>query len=119
MSLVCTIHGIVGVDNGRAYQYAEKKRFRIHDGHLPMPDNDLPVHVLTFGGDPVPMDDGVYVVNGRLICAQNPEVQAPRPILQLFLNDVLSFPICYYKSLPSFKFVLFRTSAGVLLFIEC
>ena len=91
MSLVCTIHGIVGIDNSRAYQYAEKKRFWIHDGHLPMPDNDLPVHVLTFGGDPVPMDEGVYVVNGRLICAQNPEVQAPQPILQLFLNDVLSF----------------------------
>jgi hypothetical protein len=91
MSLACTIHGIIGIDNGRAYQYGEKKRFWLHDGHLPMPDNDLSVRVMTFGGDPVPLDDGVYVVNGRIICAQNPETPASQPILQLFLNDVHSF----------------------------
>ena len=41
MSLACRI---IGVDNSRTYQYTEKKRFWLHDGHLPMPDNDLSVH---------------------------------------------------------------------------
>ena len=35
MSLACRI---IGINNSRAYQYTEKKRFWLHDGHLPMPD---------------------------------------------------------------------------------
>ena len=36
MLVGCTLHGILGVDNGRAYQYAEKKTLWLHDGFIPM-----------------------------------------------------------------------------------
>ena len=52
MSLACRI---VSVDNSHAYQYIEKKRFWFHNGHLPVPDNNLSVHAMMFGGDPIPL----------------------------------------------------------------
>jgi hypothetical protein len=54
----CTLHGILGVDNGHAYQYAEMKRVWLHDGFIPIPNGNLPAHILTFGGHPVLLDEG-------------------------------------------------------------
>ena len=44
-----TLHGIPAVEDGRAYQYAEKQMFWLHDGFIPMPIGDLPVHILSVG----------------------------------------------------------------------
>ena len=132
MSLACTIHGIIGVDNGRAYQYAENKRFWLHDGHLPMPDNDLSVHAMTFGGDPVPLPK-THLIPLRARSSSHRSIHW-RTVVHGFVNwgskmrglFIIFFPIpttivmlptlcthvCYYNSVPSFKFLLFR---GVLL----
>ncbi|KAF8835911.1 hypothetical protein BDN67DRAFT_1015133, partial [Paxillus ammoniavirescens] len=61
MSVACTINGIIGVDDGRP----EKKRFWLQDGFIPVPNGDLKVQVLSFGGDPLPLDQGAYSINAR------------------------------------------------------
>lgn len=45
-------------------------------------------NVLTFGGDPSPLDDGIYFVNGRVILARSSDVSEHQPVVQVFANDI-------------------------------
>ncbi|KAH0830212.1 hypothetical protein J3R83DRAFT_1569, partial [Lanmaoa asiatica] len=66
---IFTFHGAVGIRNGRPYQFAEKKRYWLHDAFVALPDGDLAVQLLTFGGDPAALDDGVYVTSVWIVLA--------------------------------------------------
>lgn len=44
--------------------------------------------MLTFGGDPVPLDDGLYLLNARMVFAPSPDVDEDHLILRLFVNDM-------------------------------
>ncbi|KAF8841078.1 hypothetical protein BDN67DRAFT_980554 [Paxillus ammoniavirescens] len=72
-SVACTIV------HGRPYQYAERKRFWLHDGFIPAPNGDLKVQVLTFSGDPLPLDQGAYSINARPTLDPAQTVDEPPP----------------------------------------
>lgn len=70
-----------------------KKNAWLHDGFIALSGtlSDLKVQVLTFGGDPSPLDDNLYLLNARMVFTSSPDVDEDQPVLQLFVNDVRIF----------------------------
>jgi hypothetical protein len=90
MSNVCGVHGTVSVSGEIAFQFAEKKWFWLHDGFLALFNfaSDLKVQVLTFGGNPSSIDDGLYFVDARVVFLPNvPFVTVRRFLLLGIIND--------------------------------
>lgn len=110
MASACSIHGVLGILNGRPFEYAPKKTFWIHDTYLPLPDDrqDFGLNVLTFGGDPSPLNDGIYFVNGRVILhiAWGTDTSRRTPTVQVFANDVSClFSLCLLLTLLMISFL--------------
>ena len=92
MASMCTIQGVVGVSKGHPFEYAEKKTYWSHDAFIALPDNDndFALNVLTFGRDPLPLYDGIYIISGRVVLARSAlsSESDVAPVLQVFVNDV-------------------------------
>ena len=88
---MCTVHGVVGISKGQAFEYAEKT-YSSHDAFLPLPDseNDFAFTVFTFGRNPFPLYDGIYIISGRVVQARSAlsSKSSVAPVLHVFVNDV-------------------------------
>ena len=67
MASSCHLHGVVGVTNGRPFNYAQNKNFWKHEAFLPLETTDLPADFFTFGADPAPLDEGLYDGVARVV----------------------------------------------------
>jgi len=85
MASSCHFHGVIGISNGRSFNYAPKKTFWKHDGVLPLQAGDLSVDLFTFGGNPAPLDEGLYSGVARAVTRLTAEDHAPR--LELYANE--------------------------------
>jgi hypothetical protein len=101
MTLACTFHGIIGVQD--AYAIDKKKM----DGYVPLPleteesAGDLHVTVFTFGGGSPPPEDGIYFINARILTVTN--------------DDETNVEMCCVDVCPPFLLHVYRGLIVVLI----
>ncbi|KAN0088714.1 hypothetical protein V8E55_005771 [Tylopilus felleus] len=100
MASMCTVHGVISISKGQVFEYAEKT-YSSHDAFLPLPDseNDFAFTIFTFGRNPFPLYDGIYIISGRVVQARSvlSSKSSVAPVLHVFVNDKpieLSTGIC-------------------------
>ncbi|KIM50840.1 hypothetical protein SCLCIDRAFT_33946 [Scleroderma citrinum Foug A] len=89
MGSFCTYQGIVGIHTSEPYIYSDKRRYWKHDAVVPVVQTDVPVDVLTFGGEAAAMEGSIYYVTARTILQPNPKSEEGEFRLQLYANTPL------------------------------
>ncbi|KIM54011.1 hypothetical protein SCLCIDRAFT_11422 [Scleroderma citrinum Foug A] len=73
MGSFCAYQGIVGIHTSEPYIYSDKHRYWKRDAVVPVVQTDVPVDVLTFGGEAAATEDSIYYITARAILQPNPK----------------------------------------------